>query len=81
MTEKRIESALAAIKRASTILSTDQAFEVFYELGLDEGVSFNDEHQLQLDLTELQYVAAAAGLSAAAESRGKQVLNEYVQQP
>lgn len=76
VTESRMDKALDAIRKACAVLSSDQAFEVLYEVGLDGGVSFDEEHHLQLDLTELQYVAAAAAISAAAETHGRQVLNE-----
>lgn len=79
VTEARLERAVQAIQAARSKLTQQQAMEVFFELGFGDAIEFDPQGKLQLELTDLQLIAAAAGLHAAAEAGGKQVVQQGMQ--
>lgn len=59
-------------------LTTEQAMEVAFEVGLADGITFDPEGEKppEINLTDLQLVSYVAALMAVAETNGRQVLTE-----
>lgn len=75
VTKERLDKALAALQAATNKLTPEQAMAAFWELGWGEVVTFDSDGKLNLDLTDLQIVAAAAAVVAAAETNGRVIEN------
>lgn len=76
---ERLQKAQQVIAAATDRLTYDRTIEVIHELGYGDAIQFVEdsrgefEPRYNLDLTELQLVALAAGLAASAECGGATV--------
>lgn len=71
--EPWLDRSLKAIAAAKAKLSQDQVCEVFFELGFGDAMNYTLDGELQLSLTNLQLVAVAAAIAAAADAGGRMV--------
>lgn len=71
VTDERLAKADAALRNSFDRLSWEQASKVFEELGFLCHLRYQEDGSFGAELSDLQRVAAAAAMAAAAETGGK----------
>lgn len=64
----RIDAAVARFMGAQEIVSEDQVVAILAEIGLFAALTYNTSEALQVEMTGLQWIAAAAALEAYIET-------------
>lgn len=67
---ERLDKALTVFKTARSLMTFETAVNVVFELGFGDAMTFDAQGRMDLDMTDLQFIALAAAMAAAAETGG-----------
>lgn len=70
---ERIDKALTVFKQARSMMTFETFVHIVFELGYGDAITFDAQGRPDLNMTDLQFVALAAGMAAVTENRGAMV--------
>lgn len=83
--EARLDQSVKLVQSACKKLTRDQVLDVFFELGLSDGLIFEVGQPVVLRLTDMQLAAVSFALACVVENEGRKVENgsgmAWVQEP
>lgn len=81
ISKKRLDTVAALLPQLMQKLTQDEFLQIIIELQLYDGLTFDEQGNPSVDMTELQQVALVAGMAAVVEAGIKQVLSDRYRDP